>query len=86
MFAILFSTLMLAAADPTPVTAPPAAAAEPAKPAKPEMVCHNEKPTGGHFVERVCVTREEADKAEQAAQNTMTGLNRRPRAADKPGK
>jgi hypothetical protein len=83
VLAVLFSTLMLAAADPTPV-APPSA--EPAKPAKPEMVCHNEKPTGGHFVERVCVTREEADKAQQAAQDTMTGLNRRPRAADKPGK
>jgi hypothetical protein len=85
VLAILFSTLMLAAADPTPVT-PPASAAEPPKAAKPEMVCHNEKPTGGHFVERVCVTREEADKAEQAAQNTMTGLNRRPKAADKPAK
>ena len=83
MLAILFSTLMLAAADPTPTTP---VSAEPAKPAKPEMVCHTEKPTGGHFVERVCVTREEADKAEQAAQNTMTGLNRRPKAADKPAK
>lgn len=86
MLATLFSTLMLAAADPTPATAPSTPAAEPAKPAKPEMVCHNEKPTGGHFVEKVCVTREEADKAEQAAQNTMTGLNRRPKAADKPAK
>ena len=85
MLAILFSTLMLAAADPTPVT-PPSSAAKPAKAAKPEMICHNEKPTGSHFVERVCVTREESDKAEQAAQNTMTGLNRRPKAADKPAK
>ena len=82
MLAVLFSTLMLAAADPTPASS----TAEPAKPAKSELVCHNEKPTGGHFVERVCVTREEADKAEQAAQNTMTGLNRRPKAADKPAK
>ena len=83
MFAVLLSTLMLAAADPAPATTP---SPEPAKPAKSELVCHNEKPTGGHFVERVCVTREEADKAEQAAQNTMTGLNRRPKPADKPAK
>jgi hypothetical protein len=83
VFVVLLSTLMLAAADPPPANP---AAVEPAKPAKPEMVCHTEKPTGGHFVERVCVTREEADKAAQAAQDTMTGLNRRPRAADKPGK
>ncbi|WP_394762567.1 hypothetical protein [Phenylobacterium sp.] len=86
MLAVLFSTVVLAAAaDPGP--AAPAAVVEPAKSAKPpEKVCHNEKPTGGHFVERVCVTREEADKAQQAAQDTMTSLNRRPKAADKPAK
>jgi hypothetical protein len=86
VLAILFSTLLLAAADPAPVT-PASAAAPPAKAAKDaDLVCHNEKPTGSHFVERVCVTREEAEKAQQAAQDTMTGLNRRPRAADKPAK
>ena len=52
MLAVLFSTLVLAAADPAP--APPAAAesAPPAKP--PEKVCRNIKPTGSHFIERVC--------------------------------
>ena len=85
MFAVLFSTLLLAAADPTPAT-PAGPAAAPAKAAKPEMVCHNEKPTGSHFVERVCVTREEAEKAQQAAQDSILGLNRRPKASDTPGK
>ena len=84
MFAALLSTLFLAAADPVPAATTPAA--DPAKPKAPEMVCHNEKPTGSHFVERVCVTREEAEKAQQAAQDTMTGLNRRPKASDKPAK
>ncbi len=84
MFAVLLSTLLLAAADPAPAAATPTA--DPGKPKAPEMVCHNEKPTGSHFVERVCVTREEADKAQQAAQDTMTGLNRRPKATDKPAK
>jgi hypothetical protein len=88
VLAVLFSTLVLAAADPPPA-APDAATAvaEPAKPAKaPAMVCHNEKPTGSHFIERVCVTPEEAAKAQQAAQDTITGLNRRPKASDKPPK
>jgi hypothetical protein len=84
VFAVLLSTLLLAAADPAPAATMPMA--DPGKPKAPEMVCHNEKPTGSHFVERVCVTREEADKAQQAAQDTMTGLNRRPKAADKPAK
>ncbi len=86
MLVFLLSTLVLAAADPAP-PAPGAAApvTEPAQPAKPvEKVCHNEKPTGSHFIERVCYTPEEAAKAQQAAQDTMTGLNRRPKAADKP--
>jgi hypothetical protein len=83
MVAFLLATLMMAAADPAP--APSAVAVEAPK-AKPEMVCHNEKPTGSHFIERVCVTREEAEKAQQAAQDTMTGLNRRAKAADKPAK
>ena len=88
MFAVLLSTFMLVAADP-PATASGAATsmAEPAKPAKaPEMVCHIEKPTGSHFVERVCVTPEDAAKAQQAAQDTITALNRRPKASDKPPK
>jgi hypothetical protein len=76
VFAVLLSTLLLAAADPAPAATMPMA--DPGKPKAPEMVCHNE--------ERVCVTREEADKAQQAAQDTMTGLNRRPKAADKPAK
>jgi hypothetical protein len=84
VFAVLLSTLVLAAADPPP---PAAAVAEPAKPAKaPEKICHNEKPTGSHFVERVCYTSEEAAKAQQAAQDSITGLNRRPKASDKPPK
>ena len=89
MLAVLLSSLVLATADPSPPAAAgaPTPVAEPAKPAKaPEKICHNEKPTGSHFIERVCYTPQEAAKAQQAAQDTLTGLNRRPKAADKPPK
>jgi hypothetical protein len=89
VLAILLSTLALAAAaDPTPASpGASGAAAEPTKSAKrPELVCHNEKPTGSHMVERVCVTREDADKEEQAAQAAMNSINRRTKAAANPPK
>ncbi len=77
MFAILFSTLLIAA-DPAsaPSAPPPTAAAAPA-PAEPkkkngaERICWDERPTGSHVTTRMCATRDEIDHAREAAKQEL---------------
>lgn len=86
----LTSSALTSSAPTSPAPTAPAASAPPAEPAKSakaaEMLCHNEKPTGSHMVERVCVSRDDAYKAQQAAEGAMVSINRRTKASANPPK
>ena len=85
MFAVLMSTLMLAAApaDPSPAAgapaanaaAPPAAGAAAEKPKPTDQVCWTEKPTGSHIAQHFCATREQVEKAVRDGQAAVSNNN-----------
>ena len=83
MLPFLVTALLMAASDPVPSAAapaaPPAAVAQAAaKPDAGKKVCWDETPTGSHFTRRVCVTPEELEHARQAAQDAVTDRGRPP--------
>jgi len=70
-------SLMACASTPKPdaVTAAPAAgtatAIAQAAPAKPKLICEEEKPLGSLLPQRICMTPEEAAQRQKAAQEKM---------------
>jgi hypothetical protein len=70
-------SLMACASTPTPATATTAPAAgtataiAQAAPAKPKLICEEEKPLGSLLPQRVCMTPEEAVQRQKAAQEKM---------------
>jgi hypothetical protein len=70
-------SLMACASTPTPATATTApgagtaTATAQAAPAKPKLICEEEKPLGSLLPQRVCMTPEEAAMRQKAAQEKM---------------
>ena len=81
MSAILLSLLLMGAPSPGAV-APSgvkiyenAAAGLDAKPTKPngtDLICWDEKPAGSHIVKRICATRAEVERMQQAARDALS--------------
>ena len=92
MFAVLMSTLLMAAIDPTPAAAtpaPPSAAAAVAsqaaqKPKTTDVTCWEERPTGSHVSKRVCASREQIDKAQRDGEDATVSRNRGPQNTFRP--
>ncbi|WP_372786985.1 hypothetical protein [Phenylobacterium sp.] len=76
MLSVFAAALLLAAADPAPPAVTPPSASAPvaqaaAAPKAAKKVCWQETPTGSHFSKQVCVTQDEYDRAQRAAQDSV---------------
>jgi hypothetical protein len=74
VISLLAAMAVIAFADPTHAAeggATPAAAAPAKSNAKPERVCWDEKPTGSHFPQHYCATREELERRAQQDKDAL---------------